>query len=106
MREAVERGEHRYATPEMKGHMVDRMLDMWTTTEDKHAVLEILESGDEHAVVAKAGWDKVKHHLTNGADSVQERFSAWCEQRGLGHRERHDILFFPHYEWKWTGAIP
>ncbi|HWU90000.1 MAG TPA: hypothetical protein VN253_22210 [Kofleriaceae bacterium] len=106
MREAVERGEHRYATPEMKAKMVDRMLDFWTGTEDKHAVLTILESGDEHTVVATVGWDKIKHKLTHGADSVQERFSQWCEQRGLGNREKAASGIFGHHEWHWTGVTP
>jgi len=106
MREAIERGEHRYAPPEMKGKMIDRILDLWITTEDKHAVLTVLESGNEHEVVAAVGWDKIKHHLTHGADSVQDRFSKWCEQRGLGHREKVHILFFDDWQWKWTGARP
>jgi hypothetical protein len=108
MREAVDRGEHQYANAEMKGRMIDRMLDFWTGTEDKHAVLTILESGgDEHAIVAVAGWNKIKGRLTDGAESVQERFSRWCEQRGLGRREWvNGPLFFDRWEWRWTGATP
>jgi hypothetical protein len=107
MREAIDRGEHRYANPEMKGRMVNRILDFWIGTEDKHAVLTVLESGDEHTVVSIVGWGKLKDKLTNGADSVQERFSRWCEQRGLGKREWvNGPLFFDRWEWRWTGAVP
>ncbi|HWO24062.1 MAG TPA: hypothetical protein VNO30_35210 [Kofleriaceae bacterium] len=107
MREAIERGEHQYASPEMKGQMINRILDFWIGTEDKHAVLTVLESGDEHTVVSIVGWGKLKDKLTNGADSVQERFSRWCEQRGVGHREWvNGPLFFDHWEWRWTGATP
>ncbi len=84
MHQAVQRGEHKYATAEMKAMMADKMLDTWSSESHKHSVLTLLESGDAGAIIGKVGWGTVKGKMTgwNASDRVEKRFEKWALSAG------------------------
>ncbi len=104
MHNAVQKGEHLKAGPEMKAEMADRMLDFWSQEAHKRSVITLLESGDHDAIIAKVGWGTLKDKMTgwNASDKTEERFKGWCQKVGYGKMVYEEGYIYDSYVWKWT----
>ncbi|TVQ86455.1 MAG: DUF4157 domain-containing protein [Deltaproteobacteria bacterium] len=100
MHEAVQRGEHRHAGPEMQAQMVDRMLDLWAQESHKISCIQVLESGNASYVIGQVGWGKIRGKMTNMLTSrrVETRFQQFCEQHGYGRWVTKSRMFGGTYQ--------
>ena len=65
MREAVRRGDHKYANAEMRGQMINVMIDGWTGEADQECILVILKDADRRGDLRA-----VVRHVDGGRNTI------------------------------------